>query len=79
MMNPTLVAVLMLAIVVGCILWNKIPMNFVMFVVPFVCCLALGFSVQETSESDQFGDGFGRLYAAVWPGVLYHADRDRYV
>lgn len=49
MMNPTLVAVLMLAIVVGCILWNKIPMNFVMFVVPFVCCLTLGFSVQETS------------------------------
>ena len=48
-MNPTVVAIVMLLVVIGCILWNKIPMNFVMFVVPFVCCLVLGYSVQETS------------------------------
>lgn len=48
-MSPTFVAIIMLVVVVGCILWNKIPMNFVMFVVPFVCCLLLGYSVQETS------------------------------
>lgn len=48
-MNPTIIAIIMMAIVVGCILWNKIPMNFVMFVVPFVCLLALGFSLKETS------------------------------
>jgi len=48
-MSPTVVAILMLVIVVGCILWNKIPMNFVMFVVPFAACLLLGYNVQETS------------------------------
>ena len=48
-MSPTIVALIMLAVVVGCILWNKIPMNFVMFVVPVICCFLLGFNIQETS------------------------------
>lgn len=48
-MSPTIVAILMLVVVIGCILWNKIPMNFVMFVVPVVCCFLLGYNITETS------------------------------
>lgn len=49
-MNPTTVAILMLIVVIGCILWNKIPLNFVLFVVPFVSFFLLGYNVQETSK-----------------------------
>ena len=48
-MSPTTVAVVMLVVTIGCILWNKIPLNFVMFVVPFVCMLLLGFSLTDAS------------------------------
>ncbi len=48
-MSPTFVAILMLVVVVGCILLNKIPLNFIMFVVPTVCMFMLGYSVTETS------------------------------
>ena len=39
----------MLVVVIACILWNKIPLNFIMFVVPTVCLLMLGYSISETS------------------------------
>ncbi|MCD8077285.1 MAG: citrate:H+ symporter [Lachnospiraceae bacterium] len=49
-MSPTVMAIIMLVVVIACILWNKIPMNFIMFVVPFVCSLLLGYSLTETSN-----------------------------
>ncbi|MCD8123521.1 MAG: citrate:H+ symporter, partial [Lachnospiraceae bacterium] len=49
-MSPTVMAIIMLVVVIACILWNKIPMNFIMFVVPFVCSLLLGYSLSETSS-----------------------------
>ena len=48
-MSPTFVALFMLVVVIACILWNKIPLNFIMFVVPTVCLLMLGYSISETS------------------------------
>ena len=48
-MSPTVVAVIMLVVTIACILWNKIPLNFVMFVVPFVCMMLLGFSLTDAS------------------------------
>ncbi len=48
-MSPTVVAVIMLVATIAFILWNKVPMNFVMFVVPFICMMLLGFSVTEAS------------------------------
>ena len=39
----------MLIVVIVCILWNKIPLNFVMFVVPTVSMIMLGYSISETS------------------------------
>ena len=41
-MSPTFVALFMLVVVIACILWNKIQLNFIMFVVPTVCLLMLG-------------------------------------
>ncbi len=49
-MSPTAMALIMLVIVVACVIWNKIPMNFVLFVVPLVCMLASGFSLSESSS-----------------------------
>ncbi len=48
-MSPLVVSIIMMVVVIGCILWNKIPMNFVMFVVPFVCILLLGYSLTDAS------------------------------
>lgn len=48
-MNPTIVAILMVVVVIGFILWNKIPMNFVMFTIPFVCFFLLGYNLTEAS------------------------------
>lgn len=33
-MSPAILVLIMLVIVVGFILWNKVPLNFTMFVVP---------------------------------------------
>ena len=49
-MNPTTMAVIMLLVVIVGILTKKVPMNFVMFVVPVVCMLMMGYSVTETSS-----------------------------
>lgn len=49
-MSPTVVAIIMVVVTIGFILWNKIPLNFVMFVVPFVCMLLLGFSLTDASS-----------------------------
>ena len=40
-MSPTTVALAMLIIIIACILINKIPMNFIMFLVPLACLLIL--------------------------------------
>lgn len=50
-MNPTIMAIIMLVIVIAAIIWNKVPMNFVMFVVPVVCALCLGYSITEVSDA----------------------------
>lgn len=50
-MNPTIMAIIMLVIVVAAIIWNKVPMNFVMFVVPVICALFLGYSITEISDA----------------------------
>jgi len=39
----------MVVVVIGFILWNKIPMNFVMFTIPFICFFLLGYNLTETS------------------------------
>lgn len=48
-MSPLTVAIIMLVVVIAAILWNKIPLNFIMFVVPVACLLLLGYSVSESS------------------------------
>ena len=50
-MSPTMMAIIMIVVVIAFILWNKVPMNFVFFVVPFVCALALGYTLTETSNA----------------------------
>ena len=49
-MSPTTMAFIMIIVIIAAILWNKIPMNFIMFVVPLVCALAMGYSVTEISN-----------------------------
>lgn len=48
-MSPTLMAVIMLVVVIVAILSKKVPMNFVMFVVPVAIMLISGYSLTETS------------------------------
>ncbi|WP_194608574.1 SLC13 family permease [Clostridium vitabionis] len=49
-MSPTVVAILLIVIVIAAILWNKIPMNFIMFVVPVACAFLLGYNLTEISN-----------------------------
>ncbi len=48
-MSPTTMAFIMIIIVIAAILWNKIPMNFIMFLVPLICALVMGYSIPEVS------------------------------
>lgn len=48
-MSPAVLALLMLVIVVAFILWNKVPLNFIMFVVPVIFSFLMGYKVMETS------------------------------
>lgn len=48
-MSPTVMAFIMIAIVIVAILWNKVPMNFIMFLVPLICALIMGYSIPEVS------------------------------
>lgn len=48
-MSPAVLALLMLVIVVAFILWNKVPLNFIMFVVPVIFSFLMGYNVMETS------------------------------
>ncbi|MGT2949724.1 SLC13 family permease [Streptococcus cuniculi] len=49
MMSPAILALIMLAIVVACIVSNKVPMNFVMFIVPVVFGLLMGYDILQLS------------------------------
>ena len=44
-------AIIMIVVVIAAIIWNKIPMNFIMFIVPTVCALCLGYSITEISNA----------------------------
>ena len=48
-MSPVVMAIIMMAIVIIGILTKKIPMNFIMFVVPVACMFGLGYSLTEVS------------------------------
>lgn len=48
-MSPAILVLIMLVIVVGFILWNKVPLNFTMFVVPIFFSILTGYNLIETS------------------------------
>ena len=49
-MNSTLImAIVLILIVVATVITKKAPFNFVLFIVPILCALILGYSVEETS------------------------------
>ena len=49
-MNATVMAIILVLIVVATVVTKKVPFNFVLFIVPIICSLLLGFSLQETSD-----------------------------
>lgn len=49
-MSPGFMAVIMILVVLALIMSKKVPMNFVMFIVPVVCGLILGFSIFDLSN-----------------------------
>lgn len=49
-MNSTLImAIILILVVVATVVTKKLPFNFVLFIVPILCALVLGYSVEETS------------------------------
>lgn len=48
-MTPTIMAIIMIAVIIGFALWKKVPMPFVLAVVPFICALLLGFNITKVS------------------------------
>jgi CitMHS family citrate-Mg2+:H+ or citrate-Ca2+:H+ symporter len=70
-------ALFMIIVVLVLILTKKIPMNFVMFVVPIVCGLLLGFSIKDLSSVivSQFNSimqsaGYLLLFGNIYFGML---------
>ncbi|KAA8669675.1 SLC13 family permease [Clostridium sp. HV4-5-A1G] len=48
-MTPTIMAIIMLAIIIGFVFYKKVPIQFVLAVVPIICALFLGFSLNKVS------------------------------
>ena len=48
-MSVLIMAVILILIVVATVITKKAPFNFVLMIVPIVCALLLGYSVEETS------------------------------
>lgn len=48
-MSPATLAIIMLVILIGFIIWNKVPLNFVMFVIPVIFSFLSGYGLKETS------------------------------
>lgn len=46
-MNATVMAIILVLIVVATVVTKKVPFNFVLFIVPIICSLLLGFSLQK--------------------------------
>ena len=44
-----LMAIILILIVVATVITKKVPFNFVLLIVPIVCALILGHSVEDTS------------------------------
>lgn len=72
-MSPTIVALLMLVLTIGFILWNKIPLNFIMFVIPFICMFLLGFSLTDASTIiiNQINSVMGSVGFMLLFGLVY--------
>lgn len=48
-MSPSIMAIIMVVVVIAFIIWNKVPQNFVLMVVPVLCALGLGYSLTDIS------------------------------
>ena len=49
-MNPTLIAIIMVAVIIASSFFKRLPSPFVLCIVPVICGLALGFSITDLSE-----------------------------
>ena len=83
-MNATVMAIILVLIVVATVVTKKVPFNFVLFIVPIICSLLLGFSLQETSDFvlEQFSSimksaGFMLLFAFLYFQNAYRVCRQR--
>ena len=83
-MNATVMAIILVLIVVATVVTKKVPFNFVLFIVPIICSLLLGFSLQETSDFvlEQFSSimksaGFMLLFAFLYFQIAYRVCRQR--
>ena len=83
-MNATVMAIILVLIVVATVVTKKVPFNFVLFIVPIICSLLLGFSLQETSDFvlEQFSSimksaGFMLLFAFLYFQNVYRVCRQR--
>ena len=80
-MNNTLImAIILILIVVATVVTKKVPFNFVLFTVPIICALVLGYSVEETSTfvveqlaSMMKSAGFMLLFAFLYFQMLTEA------
>lgn len=49
-MSPTLVAILMIALVIGSLFVKRVPMQYALYIVPVFCALLLGYSFTEIGD-----------------------------
>ena len=75
-----LMAIVLILIVVATVITKKVPFNFVLLIVPVVCALILGYSVEETStfvveqlSSMMQSAGFMLLFAFLYFQMLTEA------
>lgn len=79
-MNTLIMAIILILIVVATVVTKKLPFNFVLLIVPILCALILGYSIEETSTFvvDQLASmmksaGFMLLFAFLYFQMLTEA------
>lgn len=72
-MTPTIMAIIMLAIIIGFIFWKKVPMQLVLAVVPIICALFLGvkFTDLNTAMLDQINATMKSVGYMLLFGMMY--------
>ena len=61
-MNPTIIAIILVAVIIASAFFKRLPTQFILCIVPVICGLVLGFNITELGDMiiNQVNEVMGR-------------------